>query len=129
VRRLLILVVGSVLPVLVVAGCIVRVSTYTNSEQTIDTRLNRQFVIGLGSNPTTGYRWELTYDDRMLELVESKYQMGEEAQEGVAGAGGVELFRFKALERGRTEIAMVYRRPWEEPSPQDITKEFTVNIE
>ena len=46
----------------------------------------------------------------------------------MVGAGGVEFFRFKALKSGQTEITMVYRRPWEEPSPQDVTKVFVVKI-
>jgi len=111
-----------------VAGCVGGVKTYIDSGQTIDIDVNQQFVIALGSNPTTGYRWQVSYDEGMLELVESKYEMGGEAKQGIVGAGGVDLFRFKALKSGETKITMVYRRPWEEPSPQDITKVFTVNV-
>jgi len=64
----------------------------------------------------------------MLELVEKSYELGVAAKQGVVGAGGTELFRFKALEWGQTEITLVYKRPWEEPSPQDVTKVFTVNV-
>ena len=126
--RGLVLMAGVVLAICMVAGCVGSVKTYTDSGQTIEIDLNQQFVIALGSNPTTGYGWQIDYNESMLELVESKYEGGEEAKQGMVGAGGVEFFRFKALKSGKTEITMVYRRPWEEPSPQDITRVFVVNI-
>jgi predicted secreted protein len=47
----------------------------------------------------------------------------------VSNVGGVDYFRFKALKAGEAEITMVYKRLWEDPTPQDATKVFTVNIE
>ncbi len=90
--------------------------------------VNQEFVIPLVSNPTTGYSWQESYDETMLELVEKTYELGVAAEQGVVGAGGTELFRFKVLvEMGQTEIILVYKRAWEEPSPDDVTKVFTVN--
>jgi len=122
------LILAAVLAIPLVAGCIGEVKTYTNSGQTIDIGVNQEFVIALGSNPTTGYGWQESHDKNMLELVEKTYKPGKEAKQGLAGAGGVEYFRFKPLKTGETEITLVYRRPWEEPTPQDVTKIFTVNI-
>lgn len=109
-----------------VAGCVGEVKTYTDSGQTISIGVNQEFVIALGSNPTTGYSWQGSYDETMLELVggESTYK---ESKEGVVGAGGIEYFRFKALKAGETEITLVYKRPWEEEIVEQ--KVFTVNIE
>jgi len=109
-----------------VAGCVGEVKTYTDSGQTISIGINQEFVIALGSNPTTGYSWQESYDETMLELVggESTYK---ESKEGVVGAGGIEYFRFKALKAGETEITLVYKRPWEEEIVEQ--KVFTVNIE
>jgi inhibitor of cysteine peptidase len=125
VKRLLILMV--VVATCLVAGCVGEVETYTDPGQTINTGVNQQFVIALGSNQTTGYSWQESHDATILELVEKIYK--EEAKQGVVGAGGVEYFRFKALKAGETEITLVYKRPWEEPTPQDVTKIFTINIE
>ena len=44
----------------------------------------------------------------------------------MVGAGGVEYFRFKAVKTGRTEITLVYQRPWEEEILNQ--KVFTVHI-
>jgi len=126
VKRLLILV--AVMAICILAGCVGEVKTYTDSGQTINIGVNQEFVIALGSNPTTGYGWQESHGETMLELVEKTYEPGKEAKEGMVGAGGVEYFRFKALEIGEAEITMVYKRPWEEPTPQDITKVFTVTI-
>ena len=115
------------LAITLVAGCIGQVATYDDPGQAIDTGVNQQFVIALGSNPgSTGYSWQASYDETMLELVQSTYK---EPKSGLVGAGGVEYFRFKALKAGMAEITLVYKRHWEEPTPQDLTKVFTVHIQ
>ena len=126
-KRFLILVTVAVTAICLVAGCASEVKTYTDSGQSIGISANQQFVIALGSNPTTGYSWQESYDDTMLELVEKTYKPGEAAEQGVVGAGGVEYFRFKALKAGKTEINMVYKRPWEKEAIEQKT--FTVNTD
>jgi inhibitor of cysteine peptidase len=132
VKKLLILDTAALLAALLIicllAGC-VEVKTYSDSGQTIDIGAGQQFVIALGSNPTTGYGWQESYDETMLELVGGEPTYEEETDEDIVGAGGVEYFRFKALKEGETEITLVYKRTWEEPTPQDLTKVFTVNID
>jgi inhibitor of cysteine peptidase len=122
VKRVLILLV--VLATFLMAGCIGEVESYTDPGQTISIGVNQEFVIALGSNPTTGYSWQESHDMAMVELIEKIYK--EQAKQGVVGAGGVEYFRFKALKTGTTEITLVYKRPWE----QEIIEEkvFTINI-
>jgi inhibitor of cysteine peptidase len=109
-----------------VAGCVGEVETYTDPGQTVTIGAGQQFVIALGSNPTTGYNWQESYDQTMLELVEKTYKPGEEADNGVVGAGGVEYFRFKTLNKGETEITLVYQRSWEEEFLDQ--KIFIINI-
>lgn len=129
-KRFLILVTVAMVATCLLAGCVEEVKTYIDSGQTIDIGVNQEFIIALGSNPTTGYGWQETYDETMLGMVgEKTYKPGEEAEEGVVGAGGVEYFRFKALKTGETEITLIYKRPQEASTPQHVTKVFTVNIE
>ncbi len=108
------------------AGCVGEVTTYTDSGQAIGIGVNQEFIIALGSNPTTGYRWQESHDDNVLKLVERKYEMGQEAKQGVVGAGGVDYFRFKALKTGKTEITLVYKRSGEKETVEQ--KVFTINI-
>jgi inhibitor of cysteine peptidase len=123
VKKLLILML--IAAALTVAGCIGVAKTYDDPGQTIDIGIKQEFVIALGSNPTTGYSWQESHDQTMLELKEKSYK--EEAKEGVVGAGGIEYFRFKALKKGQTEITMTYEQPWEGGGSGE-TKVFTVNI-
>jgi inhibitor of cysteine peptidase len=123
VKKLLILML--IAAALTVAGCIGVAKTYDDPGQTIDIGIKQEFVIALGSNPTTGYSWQESHDQTMLELLEKSYK--EEAQEGVVGAGGIEYFRFKALKAGQTEITLTYEQPWEGGGSGE-TKVFTVNI-
>jgi len=125
-KKFLILITVAMMATCLLAGC-VKVETYTDSGQTIDIGVDQEFVIALGSNPTTGYDWELSLDETMLELVEKTYKLPEEAEHEVVGAGGVDYFRFKALKAGETEVTLVYKRTWEEEGIEQ--KIFTINIE
>ena len=111
-KKLLALVLTSILVVCVIAGCAGEVETYVDPEKTISTSVNREFVIALDSNPTTGYNWEASYDESMLSMVEDRYCPDEKA-EGLVGAGGTQYFRFKTLKTGKTEITVTYKRAWE----------------
>jgi inhibitor of cysteine peptidase len=125
-KKFLILVTVTVMAVCLMAGCAGEVKTYTDSGQTISIRVNQEFAIALGSNPTTGYDWQVSYEENMLRLVESKYEAGEEAKQGMVGAGGVKYFRFRALGKGDTEITLTYKRQWEEEFLEQ--KVFEVNV-
>ncbi|MFC1907927.1 protease inhibitor I42 family protein [Chloroflexota bacterium] len=124
------LILTAVVIICLVTGCVGGVKTYIDSGQTINIGVNQEFVIALGSNPTTGHSWQVSYNETMVELVggESTYKPGGEVAEGLVGAGGVEYFRFKTLKTGETEITLVYKRPWEAPTPRDVTKEFPISI-
>ena len=127
-KKLLILVTVAVIATCLVTGCGTKVLAYSDPEETIDISPDREFIIliALESNPTTGYSWEASYDETMLELVEETYELGEYAEQGVLGAGGTELFRFKALVSGEVEITMVYKRAWEEEGIDQ--KIFTIDV-
>jgi inhibitor of cysteine peptidase len=125
VKRLLILML--VAASLLAAGCIGAAKTYDDPGQTVDIGINQEFIIALGSNPTTGYSWQASYDQTRLELVGGESEYKEEAEEGVVGAGGIEYFRFKALKAGQADITLVYEQPWE-GGESGATKVFTVEI-
>ena len=86
--------------------------TYTDPGAAIRVAAGDRFALELASNPTTGYTWQIQIDSRHLDLVGQEFESG-----GVGvGAGGKQVFRFRALAAGETEIACDYRRPWEEES-------------
>jgi inhibitor of cysteine peptidase len=83
---------------------------YTDPETAIQVATGEEFSIVLAGNPTTGYTWQVNTDGRHLELLDQSFERSAEH----VGAGGFEIFRFRALETGETEITCEYRRPWEE---------------
>jgi len=127
-KRVWLLVTLVVLTLGLVAGC-VGVKTYKNVGEDITIGVDQEFIIALGSNHTTGYSWQASYDETMLELVggESTYE-ADETSENITGAGGTELFRFLTLEAGETAITLVYAQHWEGGETAE-TKVFTVVIE
>lgn len=125
-KRFLAAAMTSILAVGLLAGCAGGIETYTDADKTITASVNQEFVIALDSNPTTGYNWEENHDETMLRLVESAYELGKHAKEGVVGAGGTQYFRFQALKAGRTEITLIYKRTWEPESADQMA--FSVDI-
>ncbi len=85
-------------------------------------------VVTLESNPSTGYSWAvLENQNPILEQVgESEYKPSEQGDPPMVGAGGWEIFRFKAVNSGQTTLKLVYRRPWETEANSANT--FTIDV-
>jgi inhibitor of cysteine peptidase len=98
------------------------VKRFADPGVTIRVDAGESFAIELAGNPTTGYMWQPDVDSQHLELLGQEFEPG---GEGV-GAGGVEVFHFRALAAGETEIACEYRRAWDKESRD--TKRFPVAI-
>lgn len=96
----------------------------STTEQIIETKNEQEFSITLEANPTTGYQWDLDYDEDYLELVDRKYETL--VQEGIVGAGGEEIFKFKALKSGETQITFSYLRTWEDSSIDEKVYEIVI---
>ena len=128
-KKILLIVATLMLSISLIASCgSDTVKAYSDPEETIDSSMNNDFIvlIALESNPSTGYSWEAEYDAAILELTEETFELGEFAEQGLVGAGGTELFRFKGLNSGKTEITFKYKRSWETDTLD--TKVFTVEI-
>lgn len=94
---------------------------------TILATARENFVITLNSNMTTGYHWELAkpLDKNRLELVGSKYI---EPSTKLIGAGGKEVWTFKALKTGKATVFLKYIRPWEKNVAPAREKTFNIII-
>ena len=120
--------ISVVLLTVVLSGCGTAAKVFTEPSQTINTGVNKEFTIALGSNISTGYSWQAAYDEKALTLVEKTYKEQDNTGEQIVGADGTEYFKFKPLSKGETKVTFTYRRPWEQPSAQDQTLVFTINI-
>jgi inhibitor of cysteine peptidase len=102
---------------------------YLNPGAPIQVAAGRKFIIRIQANPTTGYGWQLSkpLDEAMVILVTNTYAQ-QATPRPLAGVGGHELWTFKAVGRGQTEIALKYVRPWEKDQPPAATNVFTVIV-
>jgi len=96
---------------------------YRDEKVPISVKVNQEFVIAVGSNPSSGYMWREEFDDKFVEVTASTFEINE----GMRGteAGLEQHFRFKARRKGTTEVKIDLRAP-------DLStvreREFTVNI-
>lgn len=87
-----------------------------------------QLVVRLASNPTTGYRWQLTGVPAVLASEgEAVYEPSPrvESEPLRTGAGGTEVFTFRAARAGSGSLAFRYLRPWE----TGVTPARTLDVE
>ncbi len=93
----------------------------------IVTNAGTTFQVTLKSNPTTGYSWRLGAkpDKRLVTLQGSKFIA---PQTKLVGAGGTEIWTFKALKRGKTKLSLEYARPWEKNIKPVETRLYEVVI-
>jgi len=89
---------------------------------------DQKLVITLESTPTTGFTWEVAeLDEDILHLVSKEYkQKSVESVEPMEGVGGAEIFRFEAVNAGKTILKLVYHRPWLEDV--ESAKTFSIRV-
>jgi predicted secreted protein/N-acetylneuraminic acid mutarotase len=97
-----------------------------NSQVTLE--LNQILVVTLESNPSTGYQWEAVEDPNSIleQIGEAEFKSSYEGAEPIVGAGGWEIFRFKAVSAGQMTLQMVYRRYWE--TDVEPAKTFSIDV-
>jgi inhibitor of cysteine peptidase len=126
-KRLAFLVISVLALAGLLSGCASapQIKEYTSASQAIVVDARDQFTIVLESNPTTGYKWDPSYDSNLLKVVKSDYKQSE-AKPGMVGVGGKEYFTFEAIKKGESKITMTYKRSWEQGSADQ--KVFNVAI-
>jgi len=90
-------------------------------------KVGEDIILTLESNPTTGYQWQLAQpiDDKIISFKSLRYQMPNTKR---IGAGGFEIWTFKALSRGETKIALKYVRAWEKDTLPIKAQVFDVQV-
>jgi inhibitor of cysteine peptidase len=85
--------------------------------------------VRLEANHTTGYSWIAAPAANPVLMMQGKASYQENAAGGKMGAGGVEVWRFKAVKAGKQGLQFEYRRPWEKGSPPAKVVTFSVAVE
>ncbi len=96
--------------------------TDADNKRTIELSQGQFLEIKLASNPTTGYSW--SFDDASVNFIErqgdSSFVLDKSCGDMMAGCGGNELWKFKAIKQGNEMLQLEYKRPWETIAPAQV---------
>ncbi len=92
-------------------------------ELTRNLGMGEEFAISLEENPTTGYRWEASFDSSFIELTDKKYQRKGRA----IGGGGTIEFKFLPLKLGKTALQLRLLRSWEGEAIKVLNYEIVIS--
>ncbi|MBI5522000.1 MAG: protease inhibitor I42 family protein [Desulfarculus sp.] len=86
--------------------------------------------LALPANPTTGYAWTLAQppDGAVLALESQDFHPARRATPDLVGAGGTQVFLFRAVGPGATQLEAVYARPWERDQPPALRQRHAVSV-
>ena len=93
----------------------------------LHTAVRDTIAVKLCSNPTTGFQWEYVMSEGNV-LQEEEYDF-KEPEGDALGAAGKEVWIFRAVEKGTTEVHMEYSQPWEGGEKAEWTFNMTVIVE
>ena len=104
-----------------------RVVNVSESGKQIELSPGDSLVVTLDSNPSTGFSWSIAgiSVEAVIEKASNEFQG---ADTGMMGAGGQEVWTFKALDKGTSTIEMQYSRSWEQGVEPAATFNVTVVV-
>lgn len=93
----------------------------------IEAQAGHNFTIILKANATTGYQWQIAkpLDESIVKLINSEY-LADKTK--LVGAGGKQVWIFKALKAGQTNISFKYMRPWGKNTPPQNEESYLIII-
>lgn len=93
----------------------------------LEASAGNEFKIVIDSNPSTGYHWEIIgeVDESIVEFISNEYRADEPV---MPGSGGVDVWVFKAIAAGKTDITLGYYPPSNDPVEPQQKVTFTVTV-
>ncbi|MEI9977500.1 MAG: protease inhibitor I42 family protein [Edaphobacter sp.] len=109
------------------AGMATVVTEQTGGETSL--KVGGVLEVRLEANHTTGYSWVQapTANAVLTRLGAAAYE--EKPAGGKTGVGGVEIWKFKAVQAGKQSLRFEYRRPWEKNAAAAKTVTFNVTVQ
>ncbi|MFC2069025.1 protease inhibitor I42 family protein [Chloroflexota bacterium] len=95
----------------------------------LEVQIGETFEVKLCSNPTTGFQWSEIVpisNATILKQEDHKFIGAENEPPPPPGTSGQEIWTFKALKQGSSDIYLEYGRPWEGGEKGEWT--CTVNV-
>lgn len=85
--------------------------TQAQNQSKVKVKKDANFQVLLNANPTTGFDWRiLSYDSTVIEIKKKSFIKSDTQR---MGAPGKQVFKFKAIAAGTTDLRLIYVRPWE----------------
>ena len=101
---------------------------YTDTRLPIQVSVGTSFAITLIYNTTTGYIWEVGFDQSLLTVERRFTALETEATSSGSSAGASENFEFRTLKKGETNILLNLKQPFLPNAPSLVNKTFRVVI-
>ncbi len=86
----------------------------------IEVTLGQVFTISLESIPSAGYKWNVEYDPKIIDLIKPKKYVPYSSAVGTVGGSGQEIFEFKTRQSGETLFTAKYQRGKQTPMETKI---------
>ncbi|MFH0890073.1 MAG: protease inhibitor I42 family protein [Candidatus Aenigmatarchaeota archaeon] len=103
------------------------VLTGADNNKSIEISSGQSFLLGLESNPSTGYTWDITgYSPLILSQTGKAGFSQPEQNPELVGAPGTQTFHFRGISAGKTTLTLVYHRPWENATLQSFSVDIVV---
>jgi predicted secreted protein len=84
--------------------------------------------VTIASNPTTGFSWKLAGISEPAVLAQDGEPEYLPPESTLPGAGGQEVWTFKALQKGTSLISLEYSQPWEGGQKAAWTLAISVSV-
>lgn len=94
----------------------------------INLAIGQKIRLEYPSNPTTGYRWQITTDlnqNSPVVILKDGYQPSQPRR---IGSGGKQFWIIKGQKSGTITLNFEYVRPWEKDREPENTKEITITV-
>ncbi len=100
---------------------------FDNPDNPIEVTGGQDFSILLQTSQMTGYKWQIAkpLDERILNLIGSEYNP---SPIKMFGSGGVDVWKFKAVSAGKTEISFQCVLPGKKNVKPAKVKTFAVIV-
>ena len=129
-KRVLLIALGLIIIAVIVGGTVAAsggesknvAADASFSGKTVEISAGDSLTVTLDSNPSTGFSWALkgTGNESVLKESGHEFKAAPANDPPLLGAGGKEIWTFKALNKGSSTISMEYTRSWEQNvEPQD----------
>ncbi len=95
----------------------------------VSLKVGGKLEVHLEANHSTGYSWGQVLVQNPVLQKKGKAVYYQYPWDGRVGVGGVEIWKFKAVQKGKQSLRFEYRRPWEKTDSAAKTLTFDVTVE